>query len=72
MSAVALELELPESAVGVVLISHADDGGLLARYAEGRGHVPAPRREIAEVLVQLAMNLLADADRLEDKENSRG
>lgn len=62
-----LELEVPESAVGVVLISHADDGELLARYAEGRSRVPAPRRQIAEVLTELALTLLADAEQLDEE-----
>lgn len=66
----SVQVELPASAVAVVLISHAEQGGLLARYAEGRGRVPVPRRELAEVLTALALNLLAAADRL-DEEASR-
>lgn len=61
----ALTGDLPDATMAVVLLSHANDGGLDATYAERRVAVPAPRRQVAEALRRLARSLDEQADALD-------
>lgn len=58
-------MDLPEGTVAVVLFAHGEHGDLLARYAEGRELVPAPRRQVIDALLRLALELKYQADELE-------
>lgn len=53
----AMEIEVPDTTVAVVLLSRTDDGSLLARYAEARGQVSATRSQTIDALLRLAVEL---------------
>jgi hypothetical protein len=66
---VSLELEVPEGTAAVVLLARNDDGDLVARYAESRGQVPAPRAHVITALLELAFELDTQRKALEAAEN---
>lgn len=60
----ALDMSVPDGTVAVVVLHHGDAGELVARYAEARERVPAPREQVAEVLFELALELQKQANEL--------
>jgi len=67
MSLGMVDVSVPAETVALVLIEHGDDGELLARYAESRERVPAPKRQVALALLQLAAVLIEQADDLDSE-----
>ena len=63
---IGLEFEVPVGTVAVVYITHGERGEILAHYAEARSRVPAPREQVARALTMLAVQLLEQAESLDE------